>query len=266
MFTKCGLVWDDNDRMASPQRVLTPESIRRECEASLRRLGVERIDLYQFHWPDETGTPVEDSWATMTRLIEEGKVRAAGVSNFDVRLLDKCEAIRHVDSLQPPFSLINRAAAERAIPWCASHGTGVICYSPMQSGLLTDGFTADRVSSLASDDWRRRAPEFQQPNLGRNLALRDALGPIAHRYDTSVAAVAIAWTLAWHGVTARDRRRTHAGAGRRMDRRGMDRPHGAGPRRNRGRDPAHRSRRGPRAVRPAARVRRTRPRDERGSC
>ena len=201
VFTKCGLVWNDNDRMANPQRVLKPTSIRSECEASLRRLGVERIDLYQFHWPDETGTRVEDSWVTMTRLIEEGKVRAAGVSNFDVRLLDRCEAIRHVASLQPPFSLINRAAAESAIPWCASHGTGVICYSPMQSGLLTDGFTAERVSSLADDDWRRRAPEFQQPNLGRNLALREALGPIAQRYETSVGAVAIAWTLAWPGVT-----------------------------------------------------------------
>jgi aryl-alcohol dehydrogenase-like predicted oxidoreductase len=201
VFTKCGLVWDPAYRMAAPRRKLKPASIRRECEASLRRLGVERIDLYQFHWPDETGTPVEDSWAAMTRLVEEGKVRAAGVSNFDVHLLDQCEAIRHVDTLQPPFSLINRAAAETEIPWCASHDTGVICYSPMQSGLLTDRFTADRVSSLAKDDWRRHAPEFQEPNLGRNLALRDALRKIARRHDTSVSAVAIAWTLAWPGVT-----------------------------------------------------------------
>ena len=202
VFTKCGLVWNDRFRMNTPQRVLTPESIRRECEASLRRLGVERIDLYQFHWPDEIGTPVEDSWATMLRLIEEGKVRAAGVSNFDVRLLARCEGIRHVDSLQPPFSLINRAAGQRAIPWCASHETGVICYSPMQSGILTESFTADRVSALPEDDWRRGAQEFQQPYLGRNLALRDALRPIANRYGTSVSAVAIAWTLAWPGVTA----------------------------------------------------------------
>jgi aryl-alcohol dehydrogenase-like predicted oxidoreductase len=201
VFTKCGLVWNDSDRMANPQRVLKPASVRRECEASLRRLGVERIDLYQFHWPDETGTRVEDSWATMTRLIEEGKVRAAGVSNFDVRLLDRCEAIRHVDSLQPPFSLINRAAGEREIPWCANHETAVICYSPMQSGILTEDFTAGRVSALAGDDWRRRAQEFQQPSLGRNLALRDALRPIATRHGTSVSAVAIAWTLAWPGVT-----------------------------------------------------------------
>jgi aryl-alcohol dehydrogenase-like predicted oxidoreductase len=201
VFTKCGLAWDDNDRMANLRRVLAPDSIRRECEASLRRLGVERIDLFQFHWPDATGTAVEDSWATMTQLIEEGKVRAAGVSNFDVPLLDRCEALRHVDSLQPPFSLIDRAAGANELPWCESHATGVICYSPMQSGLLTDRFTADRVSALAQDDWRRHAPEFQPPRLARNLALRDALRPIARRHDTSVSAVAIAWTLAWPGVT-----------------------------------------------------------------
>src|SRR6266516_4750457 len=119
VFTKCGLVWDDRDRMAEAQRVLRPESIRKECEPSLRRLGVERIDLYQFHWPDETGTPVEASWEAMARLVEQGKVRAVGVSNFDVALLARCEAIRHVDSLQPPFSLIRREVAMREIPSCA---------------------------------------------------------------------------------------------------------------------------------------------------
>jgi aryl-alcohol dehydrogenase-like predicted oxidoreductase len=201
VFTKCGLVWDAADRMAQPRRVLKPASIRRECEASLRRLDIERIDLYQFHWSDETGTPVEDSWAEMVKLIEEGKIRAAGVSNFDVRLLDRCEAVRHVDSLQPPFSLINRAAGEREIPWCANHDTAVICYSPMQSGILTETFTSDRVSALPEDDWRRQAPEFLPPNLERNLALRDALRPIAARHSRSVSAVAIAWVLAWPGVT-----------------------------------------------------------------
>jgi aryl-alcohol dehydrogenase-like predicted oxidoreductase len=200
IFTKCGLVWDEHDRMKPPQRNLSPDSIRRECEASLRRLGVERIDLYQFHWPD-AGTPVEDSWYAMEKLIEQGKVRAAGVSNFDATLLERCEAIRHVDSLQPPFSLINREAAEKEIPWCANHDTGVICYSPMQSGLLTENFTAERVSTLAEDDWRRRATEFQQPALGRNLALRDALQSIAYRHDTSVPCMAIAWVLSWPGVS-----------------------------------------------------------------
>jgi len=201
VFTKCGLVWDERDRMKDARRILTPDSIREECDASLRRLGVERIDLYQFHWPDEIGTPVEDSWGTMVELVEAGKVRAIGVSNFDVDLLSSCERIRHVDSAQPPFSLIRRDAAAGVIPWCAAHGTGVIGYSPMQSGILTERFSAERVASLAADDWRRRSPEFQSPRLERNLALRDALRPIAKRHGTTVSAVAIAWTLAWPGVT-----------------------------------------------------------------
>jgi aryl-alcohol dehydrogenase-like predicted oxidoreductase len=201
VFTKCGLVWDDHNPLAAPRSVLKPESIRRECDASLRRLGVERIDLYQFHWPDETGTPVEDSWGEMVRLVEQSKVRLAGVSNFDVPLLERCEAIRHVNSLQPPLSLIHREAAGHEIPWCAKHKTGVICYSPMQSGLLTDTFTKEHVARLAADDWRRRSPEFQEPNLSRNLALRDALRPIAKRHRTTVSAIAVAWTIAWPVVT-----------------------------------------------------------------
>src|SRR5438105_6768797 len=149
IFTKCGLIADERNPMEEPKRVLKPESIRAECEASLRRLGIERIDLYQFHWPDEIGTRVEDSWAEMLRLIEQGKVRLGGVSNFDVGLLDRCTAIRHVDSLQPPFSLIHRDAGAQLIPWCDTHKTGVICYSPMQSGLLTDRFSTERVDRMA---------------------------------------------------------------------------------------------------------------------
>jgi aryl-alcohol dehydrogenase-like predicted oxidoreductase len=202
VFTKCGLIWDERNPMQEPRRVLKPESIRAECEASLRRLGIERIDLYQFHWPDETGTAVEDSWAEMLRLIEEGKVRLGGVSNFDIELLDRCAAVRHVDTLQPPFSLIHRAVAAEEIPWCHAHSTGVICYSPMQSGLLTSEFGAERVDRMANDDWRRRSPEFNQPNLRRNLLLRDALRPIAYRHQTSVSSIAIGWTLSWPGVTA----------------------------------------------------------------
>ncbi|MGH9730156.1 MAG: aldo/keto reductase [Candidatus Acidiferrales bacterium] len=201
VFTKCGVVWDPKNRMAPGKRTLRPESIREECEASLRRLGVERIDLYQFHWPDESGVRIEDSWAIMSQLVSQGKVRAAGVSNFDGNLMERCESIRHVDSLQPPFSLINRAAAENNITRCARNHTGVICYSPMQSGLLTDSFTAERVAKMPKDDWRRNAAEFQQPNLKNNLALRDALRPIAQRYGVSVSAVAVAWVLAWPGVT-----------------------------------------------------------------
>ena len=200
VFTKCGLSWDDADRMKPPVRNLRPEVIRRECEASLRRLGVERIDLYQFHWPDETGTAVEDSWGEMAKLVDEGKVRWAGVSNFNVALLERCEAIRHVTSLQPPFSLV-RSEARPNIEWSADHGTGVIVYSPMQSGLLTEKWTLDRVDALAPDDWRRKSSDFQRPRIERNLQIRDSLIPVAQRHGVSVGAVAIAWTLAQRGVT-----------------------------------------------------------------
>jgi aryl-alcohol dehydrogenase-like predicted oxidoreductase len=202
VFTKCGLVWDAKYRTKDPRRVLSPASIRKECEASLRRLGIERIDLYQFHWPDEeSGTSVEESWRMMVQLQEEGKVRAIGVSNFDVSLLRKVEAVHHVVSLQPPFSLIRRESAASEIPWCRANRTGVIVYSPMQSGILTESFTADRVKKMATDDWRNRSANFQTPKLERNLALRDALIPIARRHNTTVSALAIAWTLVWPGVT-----------------------------------------------------------------
>jgi aryl-alcohol dehydrogenase-like predicted oxidoreductase len=167
IFTKCGLVWDEADRMASPRQVLRPESIRRECEASLRRLGVERIDLYQFHWPDETGTRVEDSWAEMARLVEQGKVRAAGVSNFDVGLLERCESIRHVDTLQPPFSLIRRRAAEAEISWCAAQPTSsrrssaAISLSGMDCGPSRSGTAPPSRASRSHGRWRgpgSRAP------------------------------------------------------------------------------------------------------------
>ena len=201
VFTKCGLEWDPSDPMKVSKRTLHPDSIRRECESSLRRLRVERIDLYQFHRPDEGGVAVEDSWGAMVQLIEQGKIRAAGVSNFGVPLLERCETLRHVDSLQPPFSVIKREIASAELPWCQAHGTGVIAYSPMQSGILTDAFSAARVAALAPDDWRRRGLEFQSPQLERNLALRDSLKPIAARYNTTVGAVAIAWVLSWPGVT-----------------------------------------------------------------
>ncbi len=201
VFTKCGMVWAPERPTAFPRRLLAPESIRRECEASLARLGVEAIDLYQFHWPDDTGVPVEESWGAMLGLREEGKVRWCGVSNFDAALLERCERVGHVNSLQPPFSLINRGAAADVLPWCAAHGTGVIVYSPMQSGLLTDTFSARRVASLDDDDWRLGSPDFTSPRLERNLALRDALRPMADRHGASVAAVAVAWVLSFDAVT-----------------------------------------------------------------
>jgi aryl-alcohol dehydrogenase-like predicted oxidoreductase len=201
VFTKCGLIPDRAQPFVPAKRILRPESIRQECDDSLRRLGVERIDLYQFHQMDETNTPVEDSWGEMQRLIKEGKVRAGGVSNFTVPMLERCERVGHVNSLQPPFSMIRRDAGAELLPWCAAHGTGAIVYSPMQAGLLTDSFEAGRVAKLPEDDWRRRTKEFQDPNLSRNLSLRDALRPIAKRHNATVAATAIAWTLSWPGVT-----------------------------------------------------------------
>jgi aryl-alcohol dehydrogenase-like predicted oxidoreductase len=125
-----------------------------------------------------------------------------GVSNYDVvSLLEACEKVGHVQSLQPPFSMIRRDVGGSEVPWCAAHGTGVIAYSPMQSGLLTDSFTVGRAAAFAPDDWRRKSPQHLSPNLERNLALRDALRPIAAKHGTSTAAVAVAWTLAWPGVT-----------------------------------------------------------------
>jgi len=201
IFTKCGVWFEAPGPDVMPERVLRPDTIRTECERSLRRLGVERIDLYQFHWPDESGVPVEESWGVMLELIAEGKVRAGGVSNFPVALLERCERLGHIGSLQPPFSLVNRDAAGDVIPWCAEHETGVIVYSPMQSGLLTGRWSAERTASLDEGDWRRRSDEFNPPKLERNLALAAALEPIAQRQDVSVAAISVAWTLSWPGVT-----------------------------------------------------------------
>lgn len=202
VFTKCGMVWQDQPD-GVPRPDLRPDEIRRECDDSLRRLEVERIDLYQFHWPDNaTGTPVEESWGVMADLVQQGKVRWAGVSNFDVGLLERCEPILHVDSLQPPFNAVQREAGGDVIPWCHANGTGVIVYSPMMSGLLTQRFSAERAAGLDPSDWRHGMPGvFAEPALSRNLALRDALIPIADAHGTSTAAVAVAWTLAWTGVT-----------------------------------------------------------------
>jgi aryl-alcohol dehydrogenase-like predicted oxidoreductase len=201
VFTKCGRPWYGREGN-EPTYDLRPETIRFELEQSLKRLGLDHVDLYQFHWPDtETGTAVEDSWATMAELVAEGKVRWAGVSNFDVGRLERCQRLRHVDSLQPPFSLIDRRAAADVIPWCAANGTGVICYSPLASGLLSGGFDAQRARDLPADDWRRDSGNFNPPGLERNLALARRLESVAERHGVPVAAVAIAWVLATPGVT-----------------------------------------------------------------
>ena len=201
VFTKCGLVWDERDRTTAPRRVGRPDSIRREMDASLRRLKRTEVDLYQMHWPAEDGTPIEEYWQTLLDLKKEGRARAVGLSNHNVDQLARAEAIGHVDTLQPPFSLIHRDFAAAELPWCRDHQTGVIVYSPMQSGLLTGAFTVERAAKLGPDDWRFRTPDFQGDRLRRNLALADALRPIAEGHRTTVAAIAVAWTLAWPGVT-----------------------------------------------------------------
>jgi len=201
VLTKCGRPWYGREHN-EPTYDLRPETIRFELEQSLKRLGTDHVDLYQVHWPDTTtGTPVEESWGTMAELVTEGKVRWAGVCNFDVGLLERCQRIRHVDSLQPPYSLLDRAAADELIPWCAANGTGVIGYSPLGSGLLSGSFDAQRARDLPAGDWRRGSPEFQEPALSRSLALAERLEPVAERHGVPVAAVAVAWVLATPGVT-----------------------------------------------------------------
>jgi aryl-alcohol dehydrogenase-like predicted oxidoreductase len=202
VFTKCGRRWEGRPD-GSIENDLRPESIREECERSLRRLGVERIDLYQAHWPDwTTGTLTEESWGTMAELVDEGKVRWIGVCNFDVDQLERCEAVRHVDSVQPPLSLLARGALSTVVPWAAEHGAGVLGYSPLASGILTGAYDRPRIASLGDDDWRREAPAFREPLLSQNLALVERLGQIAERLGATVPGLAVAWVLAQPGVTA----------------------------------------------------------------
>jgi aryl-alcohol dehydrogenase-like predicted oxidoreductase len=201
VFTKGGLVWDPADRTAAPRRVGAPASLRAEVEASLRRLQVDRIDLYQMHWPAEDGTPAEEYWQTFADLKREGKVRAIGLSNHDLCQLEAAESIANVDAIQPQFSLIHRDAADDVLLWAREHETGVIVYSPMASGLLTGAFTAWRAARLDPGDWRRGHPDFTGPALTANLALAHALRPVAERHGVTPAAIAVAWTLSFPAVT-----------------------------------------------------------------
>ena len=190
VFSKCGHPWELPDRIWTE---LAPATIRRQCDESLRRLGVERIDLYLFHHADPN-TPVEESWGTLTELVTEGKVRWAGVSNFDVDLLERCETIRHVDALSPELSLLRPGAAMDVIPWCRDHGTGVIVYSPQASGQLTGA--RDRARLAAATDGDRNDPPVSAVD-----ALVAGLRPIAERHGVGPGAIAVAWTLSIEGVT-----------------------------------------------------------------
>jgi aryl-alcohol dehydrogenase-like predicted oxidoreductase len=201
VFTKGGLVWDPADRTRAPRRIGDRTSLRNEVEASLRRLNVERIDLYQMHWPAQDGTAVQEYWQAFLDLKREGKVRAVGLSNHDIDQLEAAEGVGHVDAIQPQFNLIHRDAADDVLPWAREHEAGAIVYSPMASGLLTGAFTAARAARLEPGDWRAGHPDFTGPALPANLALAGALRPVAERHGVTSAAVAIAWTLAFPAVT-----------------------------------------------------------------
>ncbi|MDP9480671.1 MAG: aldo/keto reductase [Actinomycetota bacterium] len=198
VFTKCSLVWDENGEV---HNVLKRDSIRRECEESLRRLQVEVIDLYQIHWPipDEE---IEEGWSALAELKEEGKVRHIGVSNFDVSQMERANEIAPVETLQPPYNMLGRDVEEEILPYCGENDIGVIVYSPMRSGLLTGKMTHERVQNMPSDDWRRGADDFREPKLSRNLELVERLAKIGERHGKSPAEVAIAWTLRHPAVTA----------------------------------------------------------------
>lgn len=193
--TKCGLVWNDTGHVRND---ITPQSIRRELEASLKRLGVDVIDLYQIHWPYANHSET-DAWRELLKLKKEGKVRWIGVSNFDVRLLSLCEKIGHIDSLQPPYNLLNPHIEKEILPFCEQHAIGVIPYSPMFSGLLSGRF--DR-SKVATDDWRTRDAMFNEPQLSRNLEFVEKLRIIADKYNVTVGNIAVAWVLRQPMVTS----------------------------------------------------------------
>ena len=197
VFTKCERTWNAERQIV---KSLKADSIRQECEASLRRLNVDVIDLYQIHWP-EPDEDVEEGWATLAKLKEEGKVRWIGVSNFNAEQLCRAQKIAPITSLQPPYSLIRREVEAEVLPFCGVHSVGVIAYSPMGSGMLTGAMTRARVENLPEDDWRRRSPQFQEPLLTRNLNIADKLKEIAARHNRTAGEAALAWVLANPVVT-----------------------------------------------------------------
>jgi aryl-alcohol dehydrogenase-like predicted oxidoreductase len=199
IFTKCSLVWDDAGNISHN---LQAASIRREAEASLKRLGVDEIDLYQIHWPAWKGGPesaspgsIEEAMGELAKLKAEGKIRNIGVSNFSAEQMERALGVAPIASLQPPYSLLATDVEESTLPFALKHHIGVIVYSPMASGLLSGAMTRQRIASFPEDDWRKRSPNFQEPALSRNLALVETLRAIGQRYNATPGAVAIAWTL-----------------------------------------------------------------------
>ena len=198
IFTKCSMIWDEKGKIGGS---IKADSVRREVEASLRRLDIETIDLYQIHWPNPD-SEIEEGWTTLAKLKDEGKVRYIGVSNFNVEQLKRAQKIAPVTSLQPPYSLVKPDVEKEILPFCLENNIGVIVYSPMQSGLLTGKMTPERVANLPDDDWRKNNSEFQEPRLSRNLKLVEVLQQIGQQHDRSPGEMAIAWTLNNPAVTA----------------------------------------------------------------
>jgi aryl-alcohol dehydrogenase-like predicted oxidoreductase len=198
VFTKCSLTWNERGEIIDS---LKRNSVRRECEDSLRRLKIDAIDLYQIHWP-RPDEDIEEGWSTLAELQREGKIRWLGVSNFSVTQMERAAAIAPVNSLQPPYSLIRPEVEHELLPYCQDKNIGVIVYSPMYSGLLSGKMTAERIKNMPPDDWRQRDPEFRSPRLEPNLRLVATLAEIGEKHGVEPGAVAIAWTLRHPAVTA----------------------------------------------------------------
>jgi aryl-alcohol dehydrogenase-like predicted oxidoreductase len=196
IFTKCAMVWDEKREITNSLK-----QVRREVEDSLRRLQVDAIDLYQIHWP-KPDEEIEEGWSTMADLQREGKVRWIGVSNFNVAQMERALKIAPITSLQPPYSMLNRAVETEVLPFCKKNDIGVINYAPMHSGLLTGAMTKERVANFPQDDFRRNAKNYQEPQLSRNLAVSDKLKEIGARHNVTAGVIAIAWTLHNPAVTA----------------------------------------------------------------
>lgn len=198
VFTKCERSWDQDRQIV---KVLKADSVRRECEDSLRRLRVDAIDLYQIHWP-EPDEDIEEGWSTLAALQREGKVRWIGVSNFNVAQLKRIAPLAPITSLQPPYSMVRREIEAEILPYVEAQSIGVLAYSPMGSGLLAGGMTRQRIENLPADDWRTRSAQFQEPLLTRNLKIADKVSEMARRVGRTPGEVAIAWVLRHPAVTA----------------------------------------------------------------
>jgi aryl-alcohol dehydrogenase-like predicted oxidoreductase len=202
VFTKCSLVWDENREVT---HTLKRESILKEIDRSLQRLGTDVIDLYQIHWPrwspDLPDDDVEEGWQTLIDIQKKGKARWIGVSNFDVQQLERISKLAESTSLQPPYSAVRRDIEVEILPYCESNDIGVIVYSPMQSGLLTGKMTRERIAAFPEDDWRKRSPRFHEPELSKNLRIAELFTEIGKRHNVSAGVVAIAWTLRLSAVT-----------------------------------------------------------------